>query len=694
MKLKLILLYLAFCVAFSANAQTEKYNPKNDTLFSKPYIDIDEWRDSPVRHHYIHGGFEGTETKFSYYFPEKEDYKGHFFQYITPVPDSETLSQGQTGEADKIGFSVSNGAYFIETNGGGSFNPGAPSATNDPTLGAYKVNAAAANYSKEVAKKLYGDHKVYGYSFGGSGGAFRTIGGIENTEGVWDGAVPYVAGSPMAIPNVFSVRMHAMRILKDKLPQIADAIEPGGGDMYAGLNNEEKEALNEVTHMGFPPKAWFGYDEMGIHGFAVLYQGMVMADPGYFEKFWTTPGYLGFDHPESFEGDRIQQESTVTKVITRGEAIKLGMDVEPLAGQARGTADAAFNSLSEKQINEPVAFQLTEKLPAVQFLGGDLLIQSGSVSGQKTMLKEIDGDLIYLGVADPTMTAKIQVGDKVVVDNSNFLAAQTYHRHQTPGDEYEVYEYFKDKNGKPTYPQGGFLLGPIFTRGASGAIQSGVFEGKMILLESLWDSEAYPWQADWYRDRVIENLGDKTDDHFRVWFTDHANHADYANPGDPNHIVSYLGVLQQALLDLSDWVEKGIEPAPSTNYQVIDGQIVVPDAAEERKGIQPVIALQANGGVRTEVKVGEAVNFTATIDLPENTGEIVDLEWDLEGNGNFLKASESEFDGDKSTITSTHSYNSPGTYFVALRASSQRNGDKETPFTRIKNLGRVRVVVK
>ncbi|MES1222381.1 MAG: hypothetical protein ABUT20_43205, partial [Bacteroidota bacterium] len=29
-----------------------------DTLFKGPYIDLDEWRDKPVRHHYVHGGFK------------------------------------------------------------------------------------------------------------------------------------------------------------------------------------------------------------------------------------------------------------------------------------------------------------------------------------------------------------------------------------------------------------------------------------------------------------------------------------------------------------------------------------------------------------------------------------------------------------------------------------------------------------
>lgn len=63
-------------------------------------------------------------------------------------------------------------------------------------------------------------------------------------------------GSPYAIPNVFAVRMHAMRVLDKKLPQIIDAMEPGGsGDPYAGLNEEETQVLKEATAMGFPLKA-------------------------------------------------------------------------------------------------------------------------------------------------------------------------------------------------------------------------------------------------------------------------------------------------------------------------------------------------------------------------------------------------------------------------------------------------------
>ena len=155
---------------------------------------------------------KGTDARFSFYFPPKEKYQGRFFQYITPFPDNENLSQGASGEEDKIGFSIAHGAYFIETNEGGRIDFSKPTA-GDPTIGAYRVNAASAQFSRVIAAQIYGGKRPYGYAFGGSGGAYRTVGGIENTEGVWDGAVPYVLGSPMAIPNVFTVRMYAMRVL-------------------------------------------------------------------------------------------------------------------------------------------------------------------------------------------------------------------------------------------------------------------------------------------------------------------------------------------------------------------------------------------------------------------------------------------------------------------------------------------------
>jgi hypothetical protein len=671
---------------------------KQDTLFKAPYVDIDEWREKPVRHRYVHGGFTGTNTRFSFYFPPKEQYQGRFFQYITPFPDNETLSQGATGEEDKIGFSVASGAYFIETNGGGKIDFGRPDPASDPSIGAYRANAASARYSRVVAQQFYGGKRPYGYAFGGSGGAYRTVGGMENTQGVWDGVVPYVLGSPMAIPNVFSVRMNAMRVLKNKLPQIIDATEPGGsGDIFAGLNDEEREALQEATRLGFPPKSWFGYKTMGVHGFIAVYQGMTMADRKYFtDDFWKTPGYLGANPTASLLRARIQAGSKIKQGVSVDQAVQLGLIEPPSAGE-RGSADLAWKSMGEKEGTMPVAFQLEDVLPDVEFLGGDLLIKSGAAAGKTLQLAKIDGDKVILGPTDPSVLAKLRPGDEVQVDNSNFLAAQTYHRHQVPGPDYPVWDQFRDAAGKAIYPQRPMLLGPLFTRAASGVLPVGKFSGKVIVLSSLWDREAFPWQADWYRSKVKDNLGDSIDHHFRLWYTDHALHGDLSKQEDPTRTVSYLGVLQQALRDLSAWVEKGIAPPATTSYTINDGQVVVPATAANRKGIQPVVTLMANGSARADVKVGQPVTFIAQVEVPSHTGKVVAADWDFEGAGTFQTAGKlrpTAKSGSTVTVKTTHSFSKPGTYFVALRAASQRQGDTKTPYARIQNLERVRVVVK
>jgi len=85
------------------------------------------------------------------------------------------------------------------------------------------------------------------------------------------------------------------------------------------------------------------------------------------------------------------------------------------------------------------------------------------------------------------------------------------------------------------------LIGPLFTRAAAGVLPKGKLKGKMIVLASLWDREAFPWQADWYRDRVKENLGDNTDNNFRLWYTDHALHGDLSRQEDPTRTISLSG---------------------------------------------------------------------------------------------------------------------------------------------------------
>jgi hypothetical protein len=243
-------------------------------------------------------------------------------------------------------------------------------------------------------------------------------------------------------------------------------------------------------------------------------------------------------------------------------------------------------------------------------------------------------------------------------------------------------------------------MGYRFARQGSGSIQTGRFAGKMIVVEALMDEAAVPWQADWYRSRVREALGPRLDDHYRVWFLDHTMHTP-PEPGGPwpdrlTRVVSYTGVLQQALRDVSAWVERGLTPPPSTTYEVRDGQIHVPPAAAARGGVQPVVHLAANGGVRADVLVGEAVHFSALVEVPAGAGTIVAAEWDFEGRGDF-PVSETHDDSGSAyvslALSTTFTFGRPGTYFPALRATAQRQGDAATPFARVQNLGRVRVIV-
>ncbi|MFN7919428.1 MAG: hypothetical protein U0Q16_04985 [Bryobacteraceae bacterium] len=291
---------------------------------------------------------------------------------------------------------------------------------------------------------------------------------------------------------------------------------------------------------------------------------------------------------------------------------------------------------------------------------------------------------------------RVKPGDELLIDNSKFLAAQYYHRHQVSTPDFYVWNQFRALNGKPLYPQRPQLMGPGFAASAGGSTQSGRFVGKMIVVEALWDQDAFPWQADWYATKVKAALGPHFDENFRLWFVDHAIHGDVEQQADPTHTVSYVGALQQALRDLSAWVERGVPPPAGTMYEVADGQVRVPPGAAERRGIQPVVALKANGSDRAEVAVGQSVTLAAVIDVPPQTGRVVAAEWSLDGGPSFTAANPSSLRrvGGRVTVTAKHSFSKPGTYFPVLRAISQREGDSQTQYGRVQNLARVRVVVK
>lgn len=667
-----------------------------DTQFKNPFVDVDKVITQPVKCRYVHGGFDDG-TRFSFYFPiDKADYSGRFFQYITPFPDSETSAQNYYA-ASPIGFSISHGAYFVETNEGGKLDFADPSTRREPSIGAYRANAACAQFSRHIAQLIYGCERPYGYCFGGSGGAYRTTGSMESTEGVWDGAVPFVLGSPQAIPNMFAARMYALRMLRDKMGDIADAMEPGGsGDPYATLTTEQRQVLHEVSSLGFPLKSWYGWKYMDAHGFLVLYRSVVAMDQKYFhEDFWHKPGYLGFDNPPSLQRDHIQTKAVVKRIIGQTEAEQLGL-VKPLSKADRGSADRAWASMGSEIKEKPVAYEIDQKVD-MPTLGGELMMLSGKGKGQQLQITRAkDGYVTLAAVNQPQLLPLLKVGDSVQVYNSDWLAVETYYRHQVPTKDYYVWNQFRGYNDVPIYPQRPKLLGPMFTRGAAGCLPTGKIHGKMILCCSVWDREAFAWQGDWYRRHIIEHLGSATDDNFRLWYTDHATHG---GEDDPTEIVDYTTTLYQALLDVSDWVERGIAPSHTSTYVVEDGQVMLGADGKSRGGIQPVPCVTIHGKERAEVKPGETVTIHVTVDVPQGTGKVVRADWCLDDSKQFtqpadLTQARYSADGEHVEFEQTVSYDKAGTYFPTVKVYSERKGNVQTPYTVIANLGKVRVVVR
>ena len=143
------------------------YDAKKDPEFQSSFVDKDfmDFRQLPngtkIPFRYIHGGFEGTAVRFSFFFPERDQYEGRFYQYLSPFPgpDEEVASIALTGGDDKIAFALTHGAYFIETNMGSA---AVFTNSNDNTI-THRSSAAAAEYSRIKAQEIYGyEHRPEG----------------------------------------------------------------------------------------------------------------------------------------------------------------------------------------------------------------------------------------------------------------------------------------------------------------------------------------------------------------------------------------------------------------------------------------------------------------------------------------------------------------------------------------------------
>ena len=227
---------------------------------------------------------------------------------------------------------------------------------------------------------------------------------------------------------------------------------------------------------------------------------------------------------------------------------------------------------------------------------------------------------------------------------------------------------------------------------------SGNFDGKMIVSQALMDEAAYPWQADWYRSRIKAALGSQFEDRYRLYFIDNTMHTTQtASPGDPRpvattRVVSYQGALQQALRDLSAWVEKGTAPPESTSYKVVDGQVQVPlQRASERACNRSSLCrrMAARAPMSQSVK---SVDFRRRDRGAAEHRRRRESRMGLRRRAATIRWSSEIKPEARVSVKTTHAFTKPGTYFPALRVTSS-TGRGKNPYAQVLNLGRVRVVV-
>lgn len=590
-------------------------------------------------------------------FPDKTHWRNRFFQQSYP------LAQDFLNTVDSR-FAFMNGGYTV------GVTPGSPNV-------GYRVIAAAAKLSKAYANKLYENTgRIYGYIYGQSGGSVQMMGANEGTIGVWDGIVPVViATDGLSTHSFLWDGLYALAVPEAKRQAIAEAVAPGSGrDIYAGLTGDERAVLNELLNAGF---ARLALEDMKFSVSTVsLGAGAIQSnDPGYEDDFWSKPGYEGTNPPSYLTAARVDGYATIAGITRNVQDLPTAITFDPATVPALGSIGAAG-----------LQYYVYAADGATRITDGDSRSLSGKLEGNTLTLTGTNG---------PNLLKALANGGKVRINNRFLLAACFYPRHSILDNGNPAYNQYKNPDGTPRYIQRTIqaaYLGGI--RASGGRRQTGDLKVKTIVIEDLVDPASYPCVAAFYAGQVTRAMGTaRANDIFRIYFNENSGHGSFAGPADAKSAVatvSISGILNQALLDLAAWVERGVAPPPSSRYSLdAMNQVVLPDKASERHGLQPVIHLMVNGKIRAEVGVNQPVHLVGNIEMPPGAGQVIQHDWYL-GRSDFAYEPAT-----KVSATRTVSFPTAGEYTITLRAYAQRDGAEDTTSaTLLENLARVRVVVR
>jgi hypothetical protein len=680
-----------------------------DSFFGKAYVDLEEWRDKPYPHRHVHGGFADCDTRFTFYFPSKEEWRGRM---IMPLEGAhaghEDFFDGPLGAAlGGLEMAARLGGYMVETNMGHIGDDIDPKGGEDPTLYGWRAAAEGARLSKHVAREVYGAEPHHSYVFGGSGGGRRSPLVLENAPDVFDGALPFMGGGDVrpypaterirgAQVMSFACMFNVQRLLRhgDFMERLIDAMQPGGtGDPFDGLDSHRREELASLYRQGFPRGDEFMIGQpMGqIWLWTSIADLLVAQDPTYFKDFWTKPGYVGHDLPSAVEGDIIDVVTKVSRVVTAGDLL-----TDPAFEGPEYLLMKTMATIMAGDSGMDMAYAVEiDGLPDGYRLGAGLQLTSGDAAGRQLYTMGTAGNLFVgdgHGDANLQRFNGVKAGDDIHVDNRKFLAFCYFHRHHVMEDA----QFDSLRVGDiPIYQQHPIpLMSPLM-----GVSYTGQYQGKLLWIHHTHDSSLWPSQGIIYRGAVLDAQGSEAAaERFRLQWTENAEHIPptflpiSSHPAPSTWLVDYFPIIEQGMADLIRWVEEGVAP-PNTTFDYIDGRVQLPAAAAERGGIQPVVTVTADGGQCTQAKPGEPVRLDVSAELPPNAGTIISVEWDFDGSGAF--PFRHEVDGNETLVklSTSHTYDRPGTYFATARVESHRSGDISASTRRIPNLDSARVIV-
>jgi hypothetical protein len=613
------------------------------------------------------------QQDYVYRFPAKEFWRNRSFEQQHPT----------------VGGVVDNRMAFTN----GAFSVNWMSASQANLVASHRHEAAATKVAKAYANKLYGNTaKIYSYFWGCSGGGIVSMAAAENVTGVWDGVQVHCTGpSGIATYHSFFWQAHyTMAIPQAKRDAIAAAAVPGGtGDIYAGLNEEEKSVLNEFISAGYPLPV------IGNH-----FKNLIplvdpidirLFDPTYEDDFWSKPGYAGVNPPNYLKAAKVDGYATITGITRNAAGAPTVIQFDPATVPALGTIGDSYLEYfvyaadGKTRLIDPARAVGVPTDNKQRFsLLGDLNTATGSLTLTGTYKVGLErGEAI---TNSPVLLNALKVGSKIRVNNRFILAMYFYPRYSNiPG--MRSYDQYRNTDGSAKYPQRKDIsvLSHANYRVMGGRIETGAIKTKTMIMEGTGDNLSWPIFNASYAESIQRTLGTaRANAMMRFYLHDNGRHA--VGGGEP-------GVWQQSIQDLMAWAEKGIAPPPSTSYTIRNGQVIPATQAADRHGLQPVMNLTANDVARAVVGVGQPVNLVSKIEMPPKTGQIVQYGWTIAGTADPMTVMDKP--QPLVNVNRTITFPVPGTYVVRLTVNGQRDGlVAPANQTLLQNFKEVRVVVQ